>query len=107
MWKLKRNDQMNLWLQGEGIIRDLWGIVRYTPLYLKGIINKNLLYSTCSKLCASLDARQVWERMDTCICICMPESLCCLLKLPQHSLFTDYTLIQNKKFKVWETKKRK
>ena len=29
-------------------------------------------------LCASLDGRGVWERMDT--CICMTESLCCSLE---------------------------
>ena len=30
----------------------------------------------CSMLCGSLDGREVWGRMDTCICICMAESLC-------------------------------
>ena len=29
-----------------------------------------------SVLCASLDGREIWGRMDT--CICMAESLCCL-----------------------------
>ena len=29
----------------------------------------------CSKLCGRLDGREVWERMDT--CICMAESLYC------------------------------
>jgi len=30
----------------------------------------------CSMLCGSLDARGVWGRMDT--CLCMAESFCCL-----------------------------
>ena len=29
----------------------------------------------CSMLCGILDGREVWGRMDT--CICMAESLCC------------------------------
>ena len=29
----------------------------------------------CSMLCGSLDRREIWGRMDT--CICMAESLCC------------------------------
>ena len=36
---------MNLWLPGEGIVRDL-GIIMYTPLYLKWITSKDLLHST-------------------------------------------------------------
>ena len=29
----------------------------------------------CSMLCGSLDGKEAWRRMDT--CICMAESLCC------------------------------
>ena len=40
----------------------------YTLLYLKGIANKDLRYSAGNSahlLCASLDERGVWGRMDT------------------------------------------
>ena len=50
----------------------------------------------CSMLCASLDGRGVWGRMDT--CICMAESLHC----PHETitkLLTGYTPIKNKKLK--------
>ena len=46
----------------------------------------------CSMLCGSLDERQVWGRMDT--CICMTESLHCSPET------ISYTPIQNKKVKV-------
>ena len=44
---------MNLWSPGQGkggawkerIVREFW-VDKYTPLYLKWIINKGLLYST-------------------------------------------------------------
>ena len=49
----------------------------HTLLYLKWITDKDLLYSTgnCPMLCVSLEGREVWGRMDT--CICLAESLCC------------------------------
>ena len=52
-------------------------MVMYTLLYLKWITNKDLLYTheLCSVLCASLDGREVWGRMD--MCIRMTESLHC------------------------------
>ena len=78
----------------------------YTLLYLKWITNKDLLYSTrntvqqhtepCSMLCASLDGRGVWGRMD--ICMCMAEflettttlligsTLCCAYSVVSNSL---------------------
>ena len=40
---------MNLWVPGEGIVRD-FGMVVYTLLYLKCITNKNPLYSTWNSL---------------------------------------------------------
>ena len=45
----------------------------YTWLYLKGptVLDKEL----CSVLCGSLDGREVWWKINT--CICMAESLCC------------------------------
>ena len=54
--------------------------------------------------CGSLDRRGVWGRMDTCVCAaesfgCSPETTTTLL--------ISYTLIQNKKFKVWKKEKRK
>ena len=43
---------------------------------LKWIMNKVLLYrGLCSMLCGSLKGREIWWRMDTCICVA--ESLCC------------------------------
>ena len=73
------------------------GMVMYTSLYLKGITNKDLLYSTCSVVRAGLHARQVWERMEACICAWVPFTE------TTTTVFTDYTLTQNKKFKVRET----
>jgi len=46
-------------------------------------------------LCASLDGRGVWRRMDA--CICMAESLGCSPEAITTSLIS-YTPIQNKKF---------
>ena len=59
MWNLKRNDtneftykretqrlrKMNLWLSGEGLVRE-FGKVMHTLLYSKRITNKDVLYST-------------------------------------------------------------
>ena len=47
-------------------------------------------------LCGSLDGREVWGRMDT--CICMVESLCCSPETIT-TLLIGYTPIQNKKLK--------
>ena len=49
-----------------------------------------------SMLCASLDGRGVWGRMDT--CICMAESLHCSHETIT-TLLTGYTPIQSKKLK--------
>ena len=51
----------------------------------------------CSMLCAWLDGRGCWGRMDT--CICMAESLCCSPETTT-ALLIGYALIQNTKFKV-------
>ena len=71
----------------------------YILLHLKWITNKDLLYKhmeLCSMLCASLDRRAVWGRMDTCICIA--ESLCCSPDTIT-TMLIGYTSIQNKKLK--------
>ena len=47
---------------------------------------------TLSMLCASLDGRGTWERMDT--CTCMAESLCCSPETTT-ALLVSYTPIQN------------
>ena len=39
--------------RGEGIVRE-FGVDRYTQLYLKGVSNKDLLYSTWKELCSVL-----------------------------------------------------
>ena len=46
--------------RGEETVREL-GMVMYTLLYLRRIINKNLLYSTwnCSMLCGGLEGSGV------------------------------------------------
>ena len=77
----------------------------YTLLYLKGIANKDLRYSAGNSahlLCASLDERGVWGRIDTCIWMaeshsCSPETI--------RTLLISYTPIQTKKFKI--VKKRR
>ena len=52
-------------------------------------------------LCASLDGRRIWGRMDT--CTCMAESLCCSPETTI-ALLIAYSPIQNKMF---EKKKKK
>ena len=49
---------------------------RYTLLYLKQNQQRPTVQhrESCSMLCSILDGREVWGRMDT--CICMAESLC-------------------------------
>ena len=78
----------------------------YTLLYLKWIINKDLLYSTWkSAQCyvAAWMGRGVWGRMDTCIYMgeplfCPPEAITILLigNIP----------IQNKTFKIKKEKEK-
>ena len=50
----------------------------------------------CSILCSSPDGREVWGRMDT--CICMAESLCCSPETIT-TLLIIYTPKQSKKLK--------
>ena len=86
-------------LLGYGIVME-FGKVMYTLLYSKWITNKDLLYSTWNStqmLCANLDGRQVWGRVDT--CICMAEFLCSSSETTA-TLFIGYTTIQNKKLIV-------
>ena len=47
----------------------------------------------CSMLCGSLDGREVWERMDT--CICMAESLHCSPEIIT-TLLIGYAPVQNR-----------
>ena len=109
VWILKRNDtneltyiterdsqKKNLWLLGEGTVRVVWEdyvhIVIFKMDNLQGPTIQHMeLYSM---LCASLDGRGVWGRMDT--CICMAESLLCSPETIT-TLLIDYTPIQNKK----------
>ena len=56
----------------------------------------------CSMLCASLDGRGVWGRMD--IWTCMTESLCSSFETII-KLLISYTPIQNKKFEKKRIKK--
>ena len=59
--------------------------VRYTPLCLKRITNKNLLCGAgkSALLCGSLGGRVVWGRMDTCINVRLSPFIV-HLKLSQH-----------------------
>ena len=65
---------------GEGwrkkIVREV-GIEIYTLLYLKWIANRDPLIAqgTMRNVIGSLDGREMWGRMNT--CICMAESLSC------------------------------
>ena len=58
----------------------------------------------CSILCGGLDGREVWGRMDTCICLI--ESLCCPYETIK-ALLTGYTPVQNKKLKKKKKTKTK
>ena len=75
------------------------GMDMYTLLYLKCIINKDLLYSTWNSTQCYVAA---WMgggfagRVDT--CICMAESLHCSPEIIT-TLLVSYTPIQKKKFK--------
>ena len=53
-------------------------------------------------LCARLDGRGAWGRMDTCMCIA--ESLQCEIIT---TLSVGYTPTENKKFKKLKAKKKK
>ena len=55
----------------------------------------------CSIVCGGLDGREVWGRMDTCICLI--ESLCCPYETII-ALLTGYTPVQNKKLKKKQNK---
>ena len=73
---------MNLWLQLEegwiaGILRE-FGMNIFILLYLKWIINKDLLDSTWNSAECYVAAWMggSWGKMDT--CICMADSLSCL-----------------------------
>ena len=54
---------------------------------------------TLKVLCASLDGRRVWGRVDTCLCVA--ESPCCSPETTT-ALLIGYAPIQNKKFKVFK-----
>ena len=56
------------------------------------------IYSTWnSMLCASLDGKEAWGRMDT--CVCMAESLLCSPEAIT-TLLISYNPTQNRKFEV-------
>ena len=40
----------------------------------------------CSMLCGSLDGREVWGRMDTCICMTESLSYHCVSAIPQYKI---------------------
>ena len=52
----------------------------------------------CSMLCATLDERGTWGRMDA--CTCFVEFLCCSPETTT-TLLIGYSPIQNKKFTAW------
>ena len=61
-------------------------------------------WNSTQPLCASLEGKGVWGRMDTRICIA--ESLCYSPETTT-TLLTGYTPIQNKKLKFEKKKKKK
>ena len=104
IYKTKRDlqtEKVHVWLPGERwgerIVRK-FGMDMYKQLYLKWIINKNLRgYSTWNSVqcyVAALDGRDVWGRMD--MCICMDKSLRCSPEMITTSLI-GYTPVQDKK----------
>ena len=84
--------------QGEGIVRE-FGKIMYTLPYSEWITNKDLVHSTWNSAQCNVPTSMGWGfgRMDT--CICKAEFLCCS---PETTtvLLSDYTPIQNKKFKI-------
>ena len=90
--------KVNLWLPAG---RDSWGLWEghvHTAIFKMDNQQKPILWhmELCSVLCASLDGRGAWGRMDA--CICMIELLCCLPEIIT-TLIISYTSIQNKKFR--------
>ena len=62
-------------LMGKGLVREFETNMN-TLLYLKWITNEDLLYSTWnSAQCGSLDRREIWGRMTTCIVAVVVQSL--------------------------------
>ena len=59
---------MNLWLPGEGIVRE-FGMAMYTLLYLKWKTNKDLLYSTGNSVQCYVAARMGGEIGREWICV--------------------------------------
>ena len=58
----------------------------------------------CSRLCGSLDAKRIWGRMDTCICIA--ESLCYAPETIT-TLLISYTKLKVQKKMNKQTKQNK
>ena len=68
--------------------------VMHTALFKMGNQQRPIVQhmELCSMLCASLNGRGIWGRMDA--CICMAKSLCCspktaktlLITIPQHKI---------------------
>ena len=79
-------------LPGRGIVQD-FGKVMCTVLYSEW--QYFVAHGTHLILCASLDRRGVWGRMDT--CICTAKSFCCAPEIIT-TLLVGYTPIQNKNF---------
>ena len=80
-----------------------FGKVMLTAIFKMGSQQRPIVQHMELCLCASLNGRGIWGRMDTCICIV--KSLCCSAKTAT-TLLTGYTPIQNKKFKVTKKKKK-
>jgi len=72
----------NIWLP---VGRDSWGLWEghvHTAIFKMDNQQKPILWhmELCSVLCASLDGRGAWGRMDTCICMaeyphCSPKTI--------------------------------
>ena len=102
--KETRRHKMNLWLPRG---RDSQGVCRVHTAIFKmdnqqGHIVQHM--ELCSMLCGSLNGREVWGRMDTCICMaqslhCSPETIT--------TLFIGYIPIQNLKVQKKNKSKNK
>ena len=79
--------------QGKGTVRDFGNVIS-TAIFKMGNQQRPIVQhmELCSMLCASLEGKVVWGRMDTCVCLAQS-----LRRSPENTttLLVGYTPIQN------------
>ena len=95
IYKTGKTQRMNLWIQrekDEGKRQEVWdGHVHSAIFKMDNQQGPTVQHrELCSMVCGSLDARGVWGRMDTCICVaeslpCSPETVTILFVNWLHS----------------------